>query len=195
MANISDIEIANYALSKVGANPIESFTQNNPNARIVNAAYQKVKRRLLRKFQWNFATRRASLPAHATQTVWGSLNRFPVPSGFLRLIFDNETGQITDWRIESDDTDTLFIVTSDSAPLKIKYVHDVTAPNLYDSMFVEALASLVGAEICEPINGNGSKRNQLRQEARDAILEAKNAGSLEEIPDEIPEGEWLAARR
>lgn len=192
---VSDVEVANYALSKLGTSRIESFSQDTPNARTMNSVFQKIKTSILRSYRWNFATRRAVLAAHVSQTDWGSLNRFPLPSGFLRLIFDDETGQHVDWRIESDSTDTLFVVTTDAAPLYIKYIHDVTSPALYDSLFVEALACKLAMETCQEITGSNTKKESLREDFRQAINEAKQVGSMESTADEFPEDDWLAARR
>lgn len=193
---LSDVEVANYALTKLGSSErITAFDQDSPNARTLASVYQKAKRAILRRYQWGFATRRAQLAAHVNQTEWGSLNRFPVPTGMIRLLFDNETGQHTDWRIESDATDTKFIVTSDSGPLDIKYIYDVAAPDLYDDLFVEALASKIALEICDEVTGSGAKKESLRIDYRDAIAEAKNIGSIESVADEFPEDDWIAARR
>lgn len=194
-ASLSDVEIANQALSKLGENSIESLTQSNSRASAVNQVYEKLKRAELRRHTWGFAKRRASLPASTTQTAWGSLNRFPVPSDFLRLLRDDETGMQKDWTLESDNTGTLFIITADSAPLQIKYIANVDTPPLFDDLFVEMLASKIAWEICEKITGSTAKRQLAERDYDTARAEAMRVHAIETRPLEFPEDTWEAARR
>jgi hypothetical protein len=191
----SDIGVANYALQKLGAERVESFDQNHPNARSVKAVFDTIKRAELRRYHWGFATRRTILAADTAQTVWGNYNRFTTPTGFIRLIFDDETGQRTDWRLESDDTDTLFIVTKDVAPLYIKYIHEVKAANLYDALFENAFATKMAFEMCEEVTGSGGRKKSLKDDYKTAIAEAKRVGSIEKMAIEFPEDTWISERR
>src|SRR5262245_52196167 len=98
---VSEVSIANLALQKQGASSkIEALDQDSANARSIATAYESVRNALLRRYQWSFAIKRASIAADATLTTWGELNRFPLPDDFARLIRDDETGVRTDWRIE-----------------------------------------------------------------------------------------------
>lgn len=191
----SDIGVANYALQKLGADRVESFDQNHPNARSVKAVFDTIKRAELRRYHWSFATRRVILAKDTAQTLWGNLNRYTVPTGFIRLIFDDETGQRTDWRIESDDTDTLYIVTKDAAPLYIKYIHEVKAANLYDPLFENAFATKMAFEMCEEVTGSGGRKASLKDDYKTAVAEAKRVGSIEKMAIEFPEDTYISERR
>ena len=193
---LSKVAIANRALQKLGAERIESLSQDAPNARSMAAVYDIVRDSELRKYTWGFSIRRASIAADANQTAWGEWNRFSLPSDFLRLIRDDETCQAVDWRIEAGaDDEGVFIVTHDAAPLDIKYVANIDDPNFYDSLFVEAFASKMAYEVCEEITQSASTRDRAARDYDVAINEAKRIGAIEKPAQDFPEDSWLAARR
>lgn len=192
---LSNLEVANYALQKLGAKRVESFDQDHPNARSISAVFDLVRRAELRKHIWNFAVRRATLAADTAQTDWGSHNRFRLPTGYLRLIFDDETGEHVDWTVESDAADGKFIITDDDAPLYIKYIHDVDTPALYDDLFVEAIACKMAYEMCREITGSSEQKAQLYRDYNDALGWAAGITMRERVVRETPESVYLTARR
>ena len=193
----SNVAIANRALQKLGAKRIESLSQDHPNARSVNACFELVRDAELRRYDWAFAIARASLAADSDDTLFGNWNRFVVPNDFLRLLLDDESSSVVDWRIEgmrdSGDSSVLTIVTQDAAPLKIRYIARLTDPTFFDPLFVEALACKIALECCEEITG--SSRDSLKDDYRFAVNEAKRLGSIERAEKDPPEDEWVEARR
>jgi len=189
----SKIQIANLALQKLGAKRISSLTQDHPNARSINAAYDYVRQKELRAYDWSFAKRRASIAADASQTLWGTHNRYTLPNDYLYLILDNETGTAVDWQIESDASGK-YIVTNDAAPLKIKYIADIDDPTYYDAMFIEVMACTLAAHCCEEITGSPSKENLLQNERKMAIDIAYQTGAIEKAAEDFPIDDWLTAR-
>lgn len=186
---VSSVAIANRALQKLGAERIESLSQDDPNARSMNAAFGMVRDAELRRYVWSFAIKRESIAADAADTTWGSWNRYSLPNDFLRLIRDDETGQAPDWRIEG-----LFIVTADAAPLDIRYVARIDDPNFYDPLFVEAFASKLAVETCQEITQSNGKKEGAQRDYDFAINEAKRVGAIEKEAQEFPEDSWLNAR-
>ena len=193
----SNVAIANRALQKLGAKRIESLSQDHPNARSVNACFELVRDAELRRYDWAFAIARASLAADSDDTLFGNWNRFVVPNDFLRLLLDDESSSVVDWRIEgmrdSEAASVLAIVTQDAAPLKIRYIARLTDPTFFDPLFVEALACKIALECCEEITG--SSRDSLKDDYRFAVNEAKRLGSIERAEKDPPEDEWVEARR
>ena len=59
----SEVDIANRALQKLGAESIVSLTQDSENARACNLCYEPIRDAELRAHPWNFAIKRASLAA------------------------------------------------------------------------------------------------------------------------------------
>ena len=187
---ISKVAIANRALQKLGAKRIESLTQDSPNARSMNNAFEMVRDAELRRYTWSFAISRASIAADADDPTWGDWNRYTLPNDFLGLIRDDESGQFVDWRVEG-----LYILSKDAAPLEIRYIARVEDPTYYDPLFVEALASKLALETCQEITQSTTKKESARADYDKAIAEARRVGAIEKEAQEFSEDEWLAARR
>lgn len=161
----------------------------------MNALFTLVRDAELRRYRWDFATRRTSLSADGSDPEWGDWNRFSVPNDYLALIRDDESGQAVDWRLESgEEGEGVFIVTADEAPLDIRYVARVEDPNVFDPLFVVAFASRLALEACEEVTGSTTKKAGIKVDYEDAINEARRAGAIEKPAQEFPEDEWVNAR-
>jgi hypothetical protein len=187
----SDVAIANRALQLLGSSrKLESLTQDHPNARSMNAAFEPTRRSLIRRYEWGFAISRDSIAADGDQTEWGGHNRYSLPNDFLRLTRDKERQRASDWRIEG-----LFIVTDDASPLDIKYIADITDPNAFDSLFHEAFANRLAFVTCKEITGSTDLHKTLNKDYDDVIAEARMVQAIEKPAQELPEDDWIAARR
>ena len=187
----SEVDIANRALQKLGAERIVSLTQDSENARACNLAYPLVRDAELRAHPWNFAIARVSLPADATAPAFGPANSFTLPSDFLRLlpVDPEEVINDEDWRIEGKK-----ILTNDSAPLQVRYIYRVTDPNEFDSLFVEALASKIAFQICEKITQSNQKKAAAAEDYKMAIAAARRINAFENVAQEPPPDPWDTAR-
>ena len=186
----SNVAIANGALQRLGTKRIESLTQDSANARSMNAAFERVRRRLLRRFDWSFAIARESIAADADDPTWGDWNRYSLPNDFVRLIRDDETQTQVDFRIEG-----LYILSANASPLEIRYIADITDPNIFDTLFIEAFECMLAHEACKEITGSTDLKREIKNDFDTAIAEAKKWGSIEKGSQEFPEDEWLQARR
>lgn len=202
----SDVEIVNRALTKLGAERILSLTDDVKNARVMNSMFVSVRDAELRRHNWNFAVKRASLAASTTDPDWGFDNAFPLPSDFLRLLdidgswsavgLDDYIGRDNAiFRIETVGDDNIkCIVTDLSAPLLIRYTRRVTDANLMDSAYIEALACRLAAEGCESITQSNSKRDLAMREYNDAISSAILANAIENPPSALADDSWVMSR-
>jgi hypothetical protein len=187
---VSNVAIANRALQKLGAKRISSLTQDAPNARSMNAAFEAVRRAELRRNAWSFAIKRASVAADATQSEWGEWNRYSLPNDFLRLLRDDETDTYVDWKIEGG-----YILSKQESPLQFRYIADITDPNTFDSLFVEVFAGRLALETCEEITQSTGKKESVKDDYKTDVAEAKAIGFIEKEAQAFPEDDWLAARR
>lgn len=185
----SKVAIANGALQRLGAKRIESITADVANARTMNAAFDRVRRQLLRKYDWSFAIARDSIAADADGPEWGDWDRYGLPNGFIRLIRDDESGQQVDFRIEGQ-----FILSRAGAPLEIRFVQDVIDPNEYDDLFIEAFECALALVTCKEVTGNTAMKESLKDDFDTAIAEAKKAGAIEKGAQNFPEDDWVNAR-
>lgn len=187
----SKVQLANLALQKLGqSRKLEALDQNSANARTLSLAYDAVRRRELRRYTWAFSITRDSIAADADYNKWGDWIAYSKPNDFLRLIRDDESGQVVDWKIEGD-----FILSMTASPLEIKYIADVDDPNKYDSLFFEAMACSLALQTCEEITQSTSRKANILDEYTTAIAEAKRCGAIEKEAQEFPEDEWLQQNR
>ncbi len=187
----SDVEVCNLALQKLGAARIASLTEDSTNAEECNASYDHLRKTELRRYKWNFARKRASLPASAVAPAFDFASAFPLPVDCLRLLPPAIT--TLDWQIENHQGQSA-ILTNDSAPLEIVYIADITDPTRFDESFVEMLACRIADHICIKITGSGTQKQIVMQEYKDARAEARSNNAFENISADGPTDPWLEAR-
>jgi len=186
MATISDVLIANLALSKIGEPSINSLTEDNDAARAVNLVFDHIRQVVLRAGNWNFARARSAL-AEATDTPAFEFDKkYKLPNDWVRTIKFNDFED--DYEQEGE-----FILT-DSSTANLKYIRDVTDPTKQDPLFREAFASRLAMELAEIIPQDSELKNELRQEFKDNMQEARSADAMENLPEELIADEWLDAR-
>lgn len=196
----SQTDICNRALTKVGATRITNINENSKSARVMSALWDTVRKAELRRRFWKFAIVRTTLPALSDKPSWGYNTAFQLPADFLRLVQVNDTFAVpamTDYRDQDDSAYQIEgnqILTIFNAPLKIRYVQDVTDPGKFDALFVEALASKLAYEACEEITQSLSKRQQAAEDYKQAMRDATLAGAIERAPQGFPDDSWMLIR-
>lgn len=187
----SKVEIANRALQILGAKRIVSLTEDSRNARAIAAAFEPVKRAELRKHPWSFAVKRVQLAADATAPLFTRSNSFPLPSDFIRLLPPDPEANFNDldWTIEGRN-----IITNDSAPLNVRYIYDVTDPNVFDVLFREVMAAKLAEQLCEEITQSNTKVVNAQAFYKEIVAEAKRSNAIEKVADKPPEDTWVTVR-
>ena len=189
----SIVEICNNALVlKLGASRIVSLTENTVNAREVNAVYESIRDKELRKHAWSFSIKRVELPEDATAPAYNFAHQYTLPADCIRVLSPDTRYNLNDldWHIEGRK-----IVTNDDAPLPFRYVSRVTDPNQMDTLFQDVWATSMGLELCEKITQSNTKKEILMQQYKDIIAEARRVNAIEKpVSDEPPEDTWITAR-
>lgn len=188
----SEVEICNRALQKLGAKRITSLTQDSVNARACNASYEAVRDKVLRCHIWNFAIKRAELPASSSAPAFGRANSYPLPSDFVKLApqYPEWNQYYRDWQIEGRS-----ILTNDRGPIQIRYIYQVSDPNEMDPIFRELLATELAFEMCEEITQSNTKKESLREDKSAIIAAARASNAFENVPTEAPDDDWSTYRR
>lgn len=192
---MNKVEIANYALSKLGEEPMLLLTDDNKKARLLNRIFDQVRDAELRRCRWKFSIARTQLSALVAAPAWGYARQFPLPSDFLQLVQANDiyvrplSKARAPWSLEQG-----MILTDLAAPLKVRYVQRVTNPGLFDPLFNEVLACKLAMEAAETLTQSSSKKAEAVDQYKFALAEAKRQDAIENPPDELPGGSWLAAR-
>ena len=186
----SDVGIANAALRKLGHSPITAFDENSKAARLANERYAEVRDELLSRHPWNFALKRRALSASATAPAWGYANAYPLPPDYIRMFEVNEEDENSGkWKVENGE-----VVTDLSAPLKIRYVYQVTDANRMSAGFREAFASTLAADWAEDMTGDDSVVDAKTKLSVRAVAQARSNDGQEGIPDQIESDDWVNTR-
>lgn len=184
---VSTVDIINAALDHIGEEGIIDPSEDSPAVRRANRRFDMVRDAVLRDHNWNFASKRALLASADPSPAWGPANGFVLPADFIRLRAAGPRG--TAWRVEGNQ-----LVADAGAPLPILYTYRVSDPNLFDPLFVEALALQLARAIVQGVTQKRALRDTLRGEYRDALADARAVDEVESVGDVIDADEWLTAR-
>lgn len=197
----SDVDIANVALTRLGADRIMALSDNVKEAREINAVYVTRRNHLLRVFNWSFAMERVSLPALSTTPDWGYPYEYQLPSDCARVVQVNDVWQIpglADYKGGPDSEPYRIegrkIRTDIGAPLKLRYIRRVTNEGEFDDAFVEVFGLDLANVTCEAITQSSTKKRDIKDDLREAILQAIRANAIELPPQELPDDSWIISR-
>jgi len=184
---MTDIEIINKALLKLGQEPIIALTDTNERAKIASTIFASVRDMLITSYRWAFAMKRASISADATAPAFGWSARYALPEDFLRLseICNADFRETDNYEIEGG-----YILCNYTEPLKIKYLAKITTSSIFPVYFCEALACKLAFEFCERLKQDQSRKQMLMQEFMFAISEAKKCNAIQLATVRLPRGSY-----
>ena len=197
----SSVEIANRALTKLGAARIVAFSDNNKQAKFMSANYDIIRQAELRAHVWSFAKKRTTLPASATAPSWQFAKAYELPEDCLRVTQVNDISTVYGLQDAFTSDDRPFMITGRTietdygAPLRVIYIRDLSDTAIYDALFVEAFAAKLAMEGCEEITGSTTKWQKANQDYKMAINQAVLVNSIELPPAPLQETSWTMAGR
>lgn len=185
----SDVKICNEALTHLGQEEIGSLTENNNNARACLQVYEPTRDEVLRVFPWNFALKRKSLARLSETPAFGFSYYFQLPTDCLRVLGMEYSDYV--FKIEGD----RLLCNYDSA--KILYIKRVTDPNLFDSIFIAALALRIATKIAPRIKGGVARSlvDSLLKQYIVIVGVGESVSSQEGIAGTIEGESWLDEHR
>lgn len=183
----SVVDICNSALMRVGASTILSLSDNTPEARACNIAFDSNRRDELRKHRWAFAINRAILAPDTTAPLFDYLYQFTVPSDCLRVLRPATAN--LDWKIEGRK-----ILTNDGNTLYLRYLRDVEDVTQWDASFYNVMCASLALDIVEKLTQSNSRYERLLRDYNDAVAEARRVDAFEEGPDKPPEDNYWLVR-
>ena len=187
----SVVDICNIALQKLGAGKITSLSQDTTNARACATAYEHCKKAALENHPWRFAVKRASLAADSPDPDWGKSAGYELPADYVRLVNDYPEFNSADRDYEIEGRK---IFSNRSAPLEIRYVHNVEDASLFSPLFCEVLACDMADQMCEALTQSNSKKASISSDKEEAIAKAKKANAFVRPPQRMPTDEWITGR-
>lgn len=195
---ISTVQIANFALSKIGTDStIESLTEDSAEAKECNLWYEHSRLQALAAYDWSFARVTEELSAHGDDptTLWTYRYIYPVLCVKARFI-ENPAGKLADpvsFVIEQSNDGTKSILT-DISDAKLIYTTDVTSPSLYTTFFIELLATIIGSHIAFALTGKTKLAQLLTAESRRMFIFAPSMDSQEQQEAAPRDGDAIRGR-
>ena len=190
---MSSTAIMNMALDLLDEEAILDASDDRTVVRWMNRNFGPVRDSLLRLHPWNFAKRRAALPARSTAPAFGFTRAFPKPAGCLRVLplasLGARNGHRVDFSIEGPD-----ILTNAGSPLQVIYIARVEDDGLFDPLFTQYLAATLGTRAANYVTGKQSYAERVGQIAKDLRGDAQMVNGLEGVPEQSYDDDWVGGR-
>lgn len=171
----SPVQIANLALSWMGQNQINSFTDNQNEAIVMNANYALSRDKVLNDVAWTFALRRETLAPVADALDFGAGNKFLIPNDVLRVqrvYRPNNASQSGIFIAARWVREGQYIIANEDT-VWAHFIVRVTDTQLFSPSFVHALAARLAADTALTFT-----ENQKLEEKMEAKYEAKLAEAV-----------------
>lgn len=199
------IDIANMAIGHiaVGEEIADFDLEKSEHAQACRRYYDIARQKVLRDFDWPFASTVEALTLVATAPTieWGYSYRYPAKSLAVRRILNGAT------RVDTPSSREHYSVGRDAtgrilyadlaSPLQLQYTYDETDTERFTPDFVIALSFYL-AFLIGPRVTSGAQIAQLSDRAfghyKLAIMEARANALNEEPRDDPPEAEMILAR-
>lgn len=198
MSAVSTVQIANMALSHIGAkSSIESLDEQSPEARACKLWYQLALEQALEGFDWSFARKRMDLALDGDDppAEWLFRYQYPVDCVRFRYIW-NPAGPDADavpFEIETNGSDQRTIVTNMESAVGI-FTKLITTPTSYTPMFIEALSRALAHHIAFTITGDLKIKQEQAQGFQAIIATAAASNANERVGRPPRDAEWVRGR-
>ncbi|RLB61608.1 MAG: hypothetical protein DRH08_13665 [Deltaproteobacteria bacterium] len=191
----SEVSICNQAIGWLGGNLITSLDDQTTEAILCKANYASLRDAVIEEGKWTFATRRLKLALSGEVPEYGYANRFAIPTEVLSVITvtpnkDQTNGtENFDWRREED------YIVCDSGVLYAKCIVRITDPSKFGSMFVQALAARMAADLAAPLTESTAKEQKMTAKYENAIDKALAIDGMQGKSDRIKSNSNILKRR
>ena len=174
---MDNIEIINLALSNINAENIDSLSENTNESLAAKLFYDPVRRSVLQKYNWAFATKTARL-ALIEETPINYSYAYQLPSDYIKIInitplseAYSEEGNVYPYIIQGR------TLLCDLEEVYISYIYDIKDTNQFDDLFIDAFSHLLASRMAMRITGDRDLQVTELQ-LYDSLISASGAASL-----------------
>ena len=187
------VDICNSALIKLGAERINSLTDDNKRSRLCQEQYPKILERVLRSHPWKFAIKRKNLAQVVHEPEFTSGFWFEQPLDCLRVVGVMNASNLSEttrytYKIEGRR------INSELDAFPIKYISSDTPEAHYDADFKEAMANALAHDLCYALVQSNEMKSVLFQEYEFWIGQARSHGSMEDTIENLVFDTWTGDR-
>ncbi len=170
----SEVDVANDALTFLGASRITSLADEQTEAKVMTQLYDRTVDAVLRGYPWKCAKFQAELARSATAPVyaWDYSYRLPVDPFCLRVLHVKDADADDKWDRYGD------YIYTDLAACKITYIGRIDA-SVFDSLLRDAVAARLAAEAAYPLVGSTTLQAAMTNIYAAKLEEAKEASAIE----------------
>jgi hypothetical protein len=191
---LSQTEIVNLALTRLGQDRVISINDDVEAARIMRSLWDFTRDTVLAGYPWKFAIKRTSLAALADAPAYGWAHQLAVPEECMRLVQVGDdyvfyTGLLETFQLEGG-----MIMTDESAPLRLRYVQRISNVGLWPVLFGRVVAMQLAIDACEKLTTSSAKQNVLNESYLLAVAQARKQSAIERPPQRADNSDWLNAR-
>lgn len=186
---LSDVQLCNRALIKLGAAPITGFDDGTPQGEIAGTLYPSIRDALLSAHGWSFATAQAGLSELETPPLADFGAAFALPADCLRVLSAGigARGRGVRFRVAGK------ALHADAEAITLSYIFrplEADFPPFFDAALIARLA----AELCLPITENTSRAELHGRLAEEAFRAAKLIDSQQDTPPALEGFTLIEAR-
>jgi hypothetical protein len=185
--------ICNLALDILKEAPISSLTDTRPIAKWCNRNFATTRDAALSMANWNFAMKRASVPAESEAPAFGWDYAYTLPTDCIRLVPLTYEGKDEGKPIRHV-VEAGVILTDESGPLKIRYVARVVNYDSYHPLFIEALSARLAFKMAHWATGKTSYQQIARGIYEQAMDDAWLTDAIEGDQPRPADDDWIDAR-
>lgn len=186
------------ALAELGEERLVSINDTSVRAQGIRDTYDEVRQVCLRKYPYNFATRRAILGPDGTTPAFKWTYRFALPAatnndgGWLRTIavyLDGDERQRADY----EEAEGKFLLANVDT-LYFSYIVDVADLNRWDVLARQVFIYMLAARLAITLTNSAQLSQGMMVKADAAYKEAASVDSQDSAPHIISAGSWELAR-
>lgn len=201
----SQIEIANWALIKLGVRRLEALSDDDEKAEIISDIWSISRDSALRAANWRFAMTRTTLAADVAAPSWGFTRQYTLPGDCVRIVQVSDIFPGPDLSLYTNSESAPYLIEGDkiltdlagsaTSALKIRYVRNSVDIGLWDACFAEAFACRLAMDLSERLTEANSKFDKMAGLYSMALRDARRANAIEHPPRRIGDSSWLAVRQ
>jgi hypothetical protein len=185
----TDVMICNMALLAIGDKTISLLSEGTRRADVCNVNYQPAVDVVLQKYEWTFATRRATLSLEDEEPEYEYSYQYILPSSpyclAVQKVYPESEYQIEGRRL-----------LSNQSSLKIKYTARVEDESDFSPSFARACADYLAYLIVFPLSGDKQRTDEMlgrfRISFRSAVLDDARQKYNSDADDESEH--WINSR-
>lgn len=190
----SQVSICNLALVALGESAfIQDINEPSVQARYAKIVYDPARRATLRAHPWNFARVRVSLALLPDSGGrWTYTYALPSKCIKARYIVPLIEGERIPFEVAITSDGTSRVLYTNQPDAELVYTYDVTNPDLFDPMFVDAFALGLATRLAPVVAP--SKSQEALTKYINWMRGAQAADASEGEPEPVETTDWLEAR-